>query len=110
MDKKPGQFKLCLTSIDDLDKAKAIAHELLQQKRVACVNISEKATSLYHWNGKIVEDQEYLIQMKTISQNIGEIELIIGKLHSYDVPEFIVMDIEDGTPAYLSWIQSSVTE
>lgn len=105
---KNQKFKLCLTTVDCEVKAQNIAKELLQQKLVACVNISAKMKSLYHWQGEINETQEYLLLMKTSAEKVVKLELTLSNLHPYDVPEFIVINIDDGSSNYFSWINSSL--
>ena len=102
------EFYLCLTTVDDESTARQIAKSLLQQKLVACVNISAKSLSLYHWQGEIAEDHEFLMLMKTNSQKIRELKRKLQEIHPYEVPEFIVLDVVDGATDYLSWINSSL--
>jgi len=109
MSQNPGsEYKLCLTTVDKEAAARDLAKSLLQQKLVACVNIHSQGTSLYHWQGEIVEDQEYLLLLKTHSQKINALRDTLLRLHPYDVPEFIVLDIEQGSTDYLHWIETSL--
>ena len=78
-----------MTTTDSQATAQALAKNLLKQKLVACVNIINQMNSMYHWQGKIVEEQEFLLLMKTSSQKIVELQDTLIKLHPYDVPEFI---------------------
>lgn len=110
MTKETVEYYLCLTTVDDESTARQIARSLLKQKLVACVNISAKSASLYHWQGEIAEDSEFLLQMKTNSQKVRQLERKIREIHPYDVPEFIVMEIVDGASDYLSWINSSLSD
>jgi len=103
------KLKLCLTTLDNLATAKQLARQLLQQKLVACVNISEKGLSLYHWQGEIVEEAEYLLLMKTNSQKIDALRDTVMALHPYQVAEFIVLDIESGAAPYLEWVNTSLS-
>jgi periplasmic divalent cation tolerance protein len=101
-------YKLCLTTVDKKSTARTIAKSLLKQKLVACVNISDQLTSLYTWQGKLVEDKEYLLLMKTQSQKIAALRDTLLGLHPYDTAEFIVLDIVDGSQKYLGWIDDSL--
>lgn len=104
-----SKFKLCLTTVDQESTARSIAMRLLQQKLVACVNISSKISSMYHWQGEIAEDTEFLLLMKTSSQKINSLRDTLLDIHPYDVPEFIVLNIEDGASQYLNWINTSLS-
>lgn len=65
---------------------------------------------MYLWQGEIAEDNEFLLQMKTNSQKIRQLERKIQDIHPYDVPEFIVLEVVDGASDYLSWINSSLSD
>ncbi len=108
--KEPINYYLCLSTVDEKSNAIKMAKILLQQKLVACVNISAKHQSLYHWQGKIVEDSEYLLQMKTSSQKIEALKSTIKDIHPYENPELIVLDIIDGSLEYLNWISQSLQD
>ncbi len=103
------KFFVCLTTVDKESIARQIAQTLLKQKLVACVNISARCLSMYHWQGEIAETGEFLLQMKTHSQKIRQLELKIREIHPYDVPEFIVLEVVDGASDYLSWINDSLS-
>lgn len=101
-----GKFKLCLTSIDSEASAERLAKKLLQKKLVACVNITSRMKSLYHWQGRLAESEEYLLLMKTASHKVEALEEQLLEVHPYDIPEFIQLDIESGATDYLNWINS----
>jgi periplasmic divalent cation tolerance protein len=103
-----AEFKLCLTTVDTEESARELSQKLLQQKLVACVNIINQMKSMYHWQGKIVEETEFLLLMKTSSQKVAELQDTLVKLHSYELPEFIVLDINRGSSDYLNWISAAV--
>ena len=105
MEKKPI---IVLCTAPDMDCAKQIAHFLLKEKLAACCNIMPKITSVYVWQGKIEQDDEYLIFIKTKLNNYKKLEDAITKLHPYDVPEIISVDITAGSNKYLNWISENV--
>ncbi|WP_444996074.1 divalent-cation tolerance protein CutA [Aliikangiella sp. IMCC44359] len=104
-----GQFKLCLTSFDDHEVAKNISRILLQQKLVACVNISSPVASMYHWQDEIVEESEFVVIMKTTADKLSQLREQLLSLHPYDVPEMLIIDIEDGSTDYLNWINFTLS-
>lgn len=104
-----GQFKLCLTTAPDLKQAREMAKLFLQQKLVACVNITSQMNSLYLWEGQLVEDQEFLLLMKTSANQLEKLEAQLHKVHPYQTPEFIVFDIGSGSKKYLDWLNLSLS-
>lgn len=106
MTQRNNQFKLCLTTVADKPAAYQLSQELLQQKLVACVNISSQMTSLYHWKNEIIEEHEYLLMMKTTSDKLDELQQLVLQKHPYEVPEFIIINIEDGSLDYFNWVNS----
>jgi len=82
----------------------AIARTLVEEEIAACVNIIDGLTSIFTWKGKIEEESESLLIIKTRSERVPEMIQRVKSLHPYDVPEVIVLPILDGNPAYLEWI------
>ena len=94
--------------IDTYEAAKSIARTLVESKLAACVNIVPQITSIYSWKGEIVEDNEFLLIVKSKSEAYDKLESEIKELHSYEVPEIIAFDINKGLPEYLRWIEENV--
>ena len=75
---------------------------------VACVNIYPAVLSIYRYNSQVVEDNEYLIHVKTTADKFNEIRKIIERLHNYETPEIISLEILEGNEKYLKWIQDEI--
>lgn len=90
------------------EEAQRISGILLEQRKVACVNIIPKVDSLFWWEDKLDSAQENLLVAKTKASLLSEIIDIIKKAHSYDVPEIIALPIVGGNQDYLEWIEKSV--
>jgi periplasmic divalent cation tolerance protein len=69
------------------------------------VNIVGPIRSVYRWQGKVCRDDEHLLVMKTCRDRYRELEAKVLELHPYDVPEVIALPVEEGSVAYLSWIE-----
>lgn len=101
-------YILCLTTTNKKDIALRIAKELLFTKSAACVNIVGRVDSLYWWKGKVEEDREYLILIKTQAKKFQQVRRVIEEHHNYEVPELISLRIEKGLPPYLKWLTESL--
>lgn len=87
-----------------INEAKKIGRVLIDEKLVACSNIISPIRSIYKWKGKVCDDKEALMVLKTKKKLFNQIVKRVEKLHSYDVPEIIAMPIIEGSSKYLSWI------
>ncbi len=99
--------KIVLTTTGTRDEAGKIARALVERQLAACVNIIA-VESVYRWKDKIEDAQEWLLVVKTVSVAFDDIEGAIKELHSYELPECIVVPIEAGSEEYLDWIGDNV--
>ena len=90
------------------EEAEKVAHALVEKKLAACVNILPAVRSIYRWNGAIEDDQETLLLIKSSRALFGELRAEIQKLHSYEIPEAIVIPIVDGLERYLDWMADAL--
>ena len=88
--------------------ARALARELVEQRLVACVNIIDRLQSIYRWEGKVAEDGEQLLVMKTIEERVAALKEALFARHPYDVPEFLVLPIERIEGPYREWLLEAV--
>ncbi len=91
------------------EEASKIAHSLVQERLAACVNILSPIRSIYRWEGKICDDEEWLLIIKTQKQKFEELEKKVRSLHSYSVPEIIALPIIQGSSSYLEWLTEVTT-
>jgi periplasmic divalent cation tolerance protein len=101
--------RLVLTTASSQEEARRLAKALVERRLAACVNIVPNMNSVFRWKEKVEESHEFLLLMKTTESVVPKLREAIQELHSYDVPECIVLPIEEGSAAYLDWIDESVT-
>ena len=101
------EARVILVTFPSMEEGKRVARELLEKELVKCVNLIPGAESLYVWEGKVQEDAEVVGVMKTVSGQVEALEEAFAKLHPYEVPEFLVIPVEQGSEAYLSWLGSA---
>jgi periplasmic divalent cation tolerance protein len=90
-------------------EAKKIAAALIKNKLAACVNIIEKISSLFQWQGKVSRAGEALLIVKSKKSKLNKIIKLVKALHSYEVPEIIAIPIVAGEKKYLNWINDSIS-
>lgn len=89
--------------------AAALARELVEQRLAACVNIVDAVQSIYRWEGRVVEDVERLLVIKTTAERVNALKDALFARHSYEVPEFVVVAIDDIKGKYRDWLIESVS-
>jgi periplasmic divalent cation tolerance protein len=96
---------LIYSTTDAIETAKTIARVLVKEKLVACVHIIPKIESIYRWQGKIEETNEYILLAKTSERNVQKTIQKIRSLHPYEVPEIIVFPPVGGLKEYLDYVE-----
>ncbi len=86
------------------DEATRIAQALVEKRLAACVNIVAPVVSVYRWEGRVQQDAEVLLVIKTTDARLPDLIQRVKALHSYQVPEVIALPIADGSPDYLRWL------
>ncbi|HDY68389.1 hypothetical protein LCGC14_2979790 [marine sediment metagenome] len=99
-------YTVIFITTSSLDEAEKIGRALVEEKLVACANIISPIRSIYRWQGKICDDKEVLIILKTKKKLFKQIEKRVKALHSYEVPEVISIPIIEGSNKYLSWLEN----
>jgi periplasmic divalent cation tolerance protein len=96
-----------LTTWPDLEKARAAARTLVEEKLAACANILPGVESIYRWQGAVETSAEVMVVLKTTIARYQMLEARVQALHTYEVPEIVVLRVSDGLPSYLRWVETS---
>lgn len=99
---------LVLTTTDSEDLARRIAAALIDARQAACVNIVPGIRSVYRWEGKMCEEGEWLLVIKTMAGQFEAVRSQILRLHSYQLPEIIAIPITSSDPDYLRWLAGQI--
>ncbi|PIE56877.1 MAG: cytochrome C biogenesis protein CcdA [Desulfobulbus propionicus] len=96
-----------MTTVASQQDAEKIARCIVDERLAACVQITS-CRSFYRWKGKVADDSEYLLTIKSRSDLFPRLEEQITGLHAYEVPEILVTPIIDGAAPYLSWLEAKL--
>jgi periplasmic divalent cation tolerance protein len=102
------EYQLILSTCADREQAEKIARALIERQLAACVNILPGVHSLYRWQGNVESAEEVLLLIKTRAALSPEVQATISTLHSYEIPEFLVVSIAGGSEAYLAWLGANL--
>ncbi len=100
---------IVFTTVGDRETALKIARHLIDRRVAACVNVLSDCASVYRWQGKTEEAQEFPLLIKTQREAYAEVEAAIRQVHPYELPEIIAVPVERGLAAYLQWVASETT-
>src|SRR5919199_4647212 len=98
-----------LTTLASEEEAVALVRALLERRLVACGTVLPGGRSLYRWQGKIADEREVVVLLKTRSGRLGSLKEAFAALHPYKVPELLAVPVEAGLDRYLEWIAGETT-
>ncbi len=103
------EIALVITTVADNENGRSLVKNLLDRKIIACGHVMPSGNSLYNWNGKLCDEEECTVVLKT-SVWLGQmIRQEVQKLHKYEIPEVLLMKAES-TPEYAAWVESEVSK
>jgi periplasmic divalent cation tolerance protein len=103
-----AEARIVLTTLNDEQQAEKFAEQLLNRRLAACVNLVGPIRSIYRWKGRVERESEFLLIIKTTSEQAARLEAAFKELHTYELPERIEVSVEGGSEAYLAWIAGEV--
>jgi periplasmic divalent cation tolerance protein len=97
-----------LSACETDEQARSIARHLVEKRLAACVNIVPGAHSIYRWKGAVEEADEFVLLIKSRRDLFPQLRAELEKLHTYEIPEAIALQVVDGSEAYLAWLDREV--
>ncbi len=105
---RTSNARVVLVTCGSVAEARKIAKAVVGERLAACVNvISAPVESVYRWKKKVERAREFLMIIKTTKRRLAQLELEITRLHSYEAPEFLAIEVADGSKKYLKWLIDS---
>jgi periplasmic divalent cation tolerance protein len=100
--------RIVLTTAANQDEAALLAGTLVEERLAACATLMPGVQSIYHWEGQVETSTETLLLLKTTTDQLPSLETRLHELHGYQIPEFLVLDVNSGSHPYLEWLAASV--
>lgn len=98
-----------LTTVSSDEEAVRLVRALLERRLIACGTLMSGARSLYRWQGKIADERETLVLLKTRSARVQALQDAFKELHPYKVPELLALAVDGGLEKYLEWINEETS-
>ncbi len=104
------QLMVVVTSVGTEEQALDVAHALVRSRHAACVNIVPNVHSVYRWKGRVCDDGEMLLVIKTLARNFDAVRETIQKVNTYELPEVLGYSVDWASPGFASWIEKMTTK
>lgn len=102
------EFIQIITTTETEETAEKIADSLVRNRHAACVQVVGPITSTYSWKGSVEKATEWLCLIKTRRSQYENVESLIRRIHTYQIPEILAVPVIDGSEDYLSWVDEAL--
>ena len=103
-----SRFAVVLSAAGSEDEASRIARGLVERRLAACVNVLPGVSSTYRWEAVVRTEAEWILVAKTRRDRFDAVRDAIRELHTYELPEIVMIEVADGEAGYLAWIDESL--
>jgi periplasmic divalent cation tolerance protein len=100
--------RIVLTTFASPEQAARMGRTLVEERLAACATLVPGVQSIYQWKGAVESSVETLLLLKTNVDQLKTLELRLHELHSYQTPEFLVLEVSAGSQQYLDWLRASL--
>lgn len=97
---------IVFTTVPAGEMGEVLAKTLVEERLAACVNVYPPMTSIYRWDGAVTTDRERQLVIKTTIARLPALRERLGQLHSYTLPELLIVAVDDGSAGYLDWVRA----
>jgi periplasmic divalent cation tolerance protein len=105
---RPEDFAIVLTTAGSDEQAEHLARALVERRLAACVNLVQQVCSVYRWKGEVQREGEQILLIKTSKAKFEALRAAIRELHSYEVPEVVMLPMLDVDADYLRWMEEEL--
>jgi periplasmic divalent cation tolerance protein len=98
--------RVAFATAPDAEVAARIARALVEERLVACANLVAGVRSIYRWQGRVEDESEVMLVLKTRADRVDALAERLQALHPYDVPELVVLPVVAGLAPYLDWVRA----
>lgn len=103
------EMLLVFTTFASEDDAARVVRTLVEERLIACGNLLPGARSLYRWQGRVADEREVVVLMKSRKQDWTALLSRLHELHPYETPECIAVRVAAGAPKYMAWLEEALT-
>ncbi|MBI2602949.1 MAG: divalent-cation tolerance protein CutA [Deltaproteobacteria bacterium] len=105
-----SEYMIVYITTPNMKRARKIAKLLVEEKLAACVNLIKGMESLYEWKGKLRQEEEVLMLVKTRQKLFATLQEKVLSIHSYDVPCIVGFPLTEGNESYLNWLKEQTSD
>jgi periplasmic divalent cation tolerance protein len=102
--------RIVVTTTANLDEAERLGRRLVEERLAACATLIPAVQSIYRWQGRVESSTEALLVLKTGPEQLAALEARLRMLHSYQIPEFLVLKVDSASQSYLDWLHESLRQ
>ncbi|KAM9735450.1 protein CutA homolog isoform 2-T2 [Menidia menidia] len=106
----PGYYSILLINSPNEQAAKDISRAVMERRLAASINIHSRTSTMYYWKGEIQDASEFLMLVKTKTSKIQQVVDYVRSVHPYANPEVLSFSVEDGSLAYMKWMDEAIPD
>ena len=104
------EVRVIFVTAPDPETAASIGRTLVEERLIACANLVAGIRSIYRWEGRVADEAEVLLVLKTRASRCAAVAARVKALHPYALPEVVALPVVDGSAAYLDWVLAESTK